>query len=206
MTRALIYITQPTDAPIWHVPSLDPKQPHIVQLASMVVDVEKREEIERNFWMVRPSYWKIPQQVLDDIGITEDEAIPMSNASSSVFVGFYEGLALNEFFIMWKKCDFRVSYGEPYHSRIIRIALKRYMADGVVDDWKAQKDMAICAMRESTNVLKLPQTVGRGKYKFPKLGEANEHFTGKSLPEKTSIDERISAVRDIYFGLLEVGA
>lgn len=194
--RTLIYITTPTRAPVWKSPSMATEQPHIVQLAAMEIDTETKETISRATWLVNPGGWEVPQSVLDDIGISPALA---SN-------GVYEALALNGFYIMWKRCDGRVSYGEPFHSRIIRIALKRYMADVVVDDWKAQKDRAICAMRESTNVLKLPQEVGRGKYKFPKLGEAYEHFTGKALPEKTSIDERLDAVRDIYFGLLEIGA
>lgn len=194
--KALIYITLPTGVPIWSSPSIDANQPHIVQMAAMVVDTETTETLMRNSWLVKPNGWEIPQSVLDDIGISK------TTADS----GSFEGLATNGFYLTWKNCDFRVAYGEPFHSRVIRIAFKRYMADGIVHAWKAGKETAYCAMRKSTNVIKLPQTVGRGKYKFPKLGEAYEHFTGKSLPEKTSIDERLNAVRDIYFGLQEINA
>lgn len=194
--KTLIYVTHPTNTPLWREPSISNGQPHIVQLAAMVVDTSTNEMVMRDSWTIKPDGWLIPQGVLDDIGITEE----------GVSSGSYESLAINGFYLMWKNCDFRVAYGEPFHSRVIRIAFKRYMADGVVDAWKAGSEGAFCAMRNSTNILKIPQEVGRGKYKFPKLGEAYELFTGKAMPGKTSIDDRLDACMEIYLCLQDINA
>lgn len=189
--NALIYVTIPTGTPIWSSPSADHGQPHIVQLAAMILDVEKEEMLEQKTWNVKPEGWEIPEEVQDDIGVNLDQKL-------------YEGVVLNGFYRMWRECDIRVSYGESYHSRIIRIAMKRYMAESVITEWKEGSKTSICAMRASTDVLKIPQTVGRGKYKFPKLGEAYMYFADRTLPDKTSIEDRLDACRAIYFGLMDI--
>ena len=72
--RALFYDTETTGLPDWHQPSDGPQQPHIVQLAACLVDLDTRETIDSMDMIIRPDGWVIPDDVAEVHGITTERA------------------------------------------------------------------------------------------------------------------------------------
>jgi DNA polymerase III epsilon subunit-like protein len=87
MKLALFYDTETTGLPLLKEPSEHPDQPHIVQLAACLVDLDTRNTIASMDVVVRPRGWTIPDDVAAihgittahalDVGIPEEMAIDM---------------------------------------------------------------------------------------------------------------------------------
>lgn len=75
MNTALFYDTETTGLPLFKEPSEHPDQPHIVQLAAILVDLDTRREIASMDVIVRPDGWTIPDDVAAIHGITTGHAM-----------------------------------------------------------------------------------------------------------------------------------
>lgn len=184
MSLRLFYDTETTGLPLFDQPSEDPRQPHIVQLAAVLVDIDNdyRRVSEFNL-TVRPDGWEIPQDVSAIHGITTERALA---------IGVPEKDAVTLLTSLWvlDGC-IRVAHNESFDARIVRIALKRYfdpafkeLATPPSDAWK--QGAAECTARMATPMMNLPPTermraAGRNHAKTPNLGEAYQHFTGNAL-------------------------
>ena len=168
---ALFYDTETTGLPLFHEPSEDPRQPHIVQLAASLVDLQSRQVIASMDVIVRPEGWEIPAEVAAIHGITTERARE---------VGVSEAVALRTFVALYNARK-RIAHNEQFDARIIRIGLMRYQVGMDPDVWKAGQSE--CTQLMSTPILKLPPTekmraAGRTHFKSANLGEAYKHFTG----------------------------
>lgn len=193
MKLALVYDTETTGLPLFSEPSEDPRQPHIVQLAALLVDLDTSKILQGLNVIVRPDGWTIPDDVAAIHGITTEHASE---------VGVSESLAVGMFMELWGG-RLRIAHNESFDARIIRIALKRFEADPepVADEWKAAK--AECTARMATPICALPPTqkmiaAGRKHHKTPNLGEAYLHFTGKELEGAHSAMVDVKACLEIY--------
>lgn len=181
--RALVYDTETTGLPLWSEPSEDPRQPHIVQLAALLVDLETRKTIASLDLIVTPTTWEIPAEVTALHGISTELARE---------VGVSECDALELFGQLWGRASVRIAHNESFDARILRIALMRYHGNGfgpAPDEWKAGR--AECTQALATPILKLPPTekmvrAGFNKYKAANLREAYKHFTGLELADAHS--------------------
>ena len=75
MNLALAYDTETTGLPLWNDPSDDPRQPHIVQLAAALVDIDTRRTIASMDVIVKPDGWTIPDDTVAVHGITTEHAL-----------------------------------------------------------------------------------------------------------------------------------
>lgn len=117
MTPLLFYDTETTCLPLFNEPSEHPDQPHIVQLAAILVDPETRKTISSIDVIVRPNGWIIPKDVVAIHGITTEHAMD---------VGVGEKTALSMLLEMWRGPGrMRIGHNETFDARIIRIGLKR---------------------------------------------------------------------------------
>jgi len=201
MNPVLVYDTETTGLPLFSEPSEHPDQPHIVQLAAMLVDLDTEQEIASMNVIVRPNGWTIPDEVAQVHGITQDHAMA---------VGIPEELALYMFMELWMG-RLRIAHNESFDARIIRIALKRHhdpreesLAMPPSDVWKASA--AECTARMSTPILNLPPTekmiaAGRRHAKTPNLGEAYQHFSGKPLQNAHNAMADVQACKFIYLAM-----
>ena len=64
MTIAAVYDTETTGLPDFKAPSESEHQPHIVQLACALVDLDSRQITESMDVIIRPDGWKIPADCL----------------------------------------------------------------------------------------------------------------------------------------------
>lgn len=203
MTPILFYDTETTGLPLFNQPSEHPDQPHIVQLAALLVDPDTRQTISSMDVIVRPNGWIIPSDVADVHGITTEHAAA---------VGIEEKTALDMFMALWAGPGrLRIAHNEQFDARILRIGLKRFFdrPDEVLprsDEWKS--GTAECTARLATPICALPPTekmkaAKRFHHKTPNLGEAYRHFTGKELENAHSAMADVRACMEVYFAIKE---
>lgn len=162
MSLLLAYKTETTGLPVYKLPSSDPSQPHLVQIAALLVDTETRQVVEELDVIVHPDGWTIPDDSVTLHGITTDHALEH---------GIAEVKALDRLMALHELAAERVAHVESFDMRMVRIALKRYRGDAPADVWKE-------APAQCTG--KLAKTV-MGLNKMPKLAEAHQALTGTPM-------------------------
>lgn len=183
MNTVLIYDTETTGIPDWKIPSDDPTQPHLVQLAAILCNVDTKEIIQSIDLIIKPDGWTIPEEVTAIHGISTEKALE---------VGVSEKFAVEALLQIRAGAD-RVAFNKTFDQRIIRIAMKRYFDEKTMDEW-AIKDDHHCAMR-------MAQKVVGGKY--PTLAEAYKHLTGEDLENAHSAMADTLACMKVYFSILD---
>ncbi len=198
----MFYDTETSGLPDWNQPSDGPQQPHIVQIAAKLVDLDTRQEHASFDVIVKPDRWTIPEDVAQLHGITTERALK---------VGISERIAVGMLLNLHSRATVRIAHNESFDMRIVRIALKRFgtygePADFTVDadSWKAAP--AECTQVLSTPILKLPPTakmraVNRNHYKSANLSEAFAHFTGANLTNAHSAMADVNACIAVYFAI-----
>lgn len=183
MKPALFYDTETSKLPLFSDPSSHPEQPHIVQLAALLVDLDTRNTIASMDVIVRPDGWTIEP---------ESEAIHGISNEYAMAVGIPESEALAFFLQLWNFRP-RIAHNESFDARIIRIALNRFLNTVSPDAWK--ESQSECTARLSRPLCALP------KSKMPTLTEAYLHFTGKALDGAHNAMSDTLACRDVYFAI-----
>lgn len=181
MNTAVFYDFETNGMPLFTEPSSHPDQPHMTQVAALLVDLDACKTISTIDLMIRPDGWEIPQDVIAIHGYTReflmDVGIPERVATTMLleFVGDHV----------------RVGHIESFDARIMRIALKRYFSDVEADIWKSQPS-------ECTG--KLSRDAMSAK-KMPKLAEAYQHYCGKELIGAHNALIDAQACRDVYLAV-----
>lgn len=187
MNLALFYDTETTGLPLYKEPSEHPDQPHIVQLAACLVDLDTRKTISSMDVIVRPEGWTIPAEVVDIHGITTEQALD---------VGVSEAEAVEMLMQLWG-LRLRIGHNQAFDARIVRIAQKRHnFSEELQEDWKA-------GQAECTCQLSRPHTQLAGN-KLPKLSEAYRHFIGQDLDGAHSAMADTRACMAVYFALQDI--
>lgn len=202
---ALFYDTETTGLPLYSEPSEDPRQPHIVQLAACLVDLDTRHTLASMDVIVRPEAWTIPAEAYAIHGITQERAMDL---------GISESLAVEMFMELWARRH-RVGHNEQFDARILRIALKRVNPDihgfalgaDLSEIWK--EGDAACTARMSTKIVKAPPTAkmraaGRHHHKTPTLAEAYQHLVGKPLENAHSAMADVQGCMAVYFAVKDL--
>ena len=191
MNLAIFYDTETTGLPDWKSPSGDDCQPHLVQLAALLVDLDDKKVIQSMDVIIKPDGWEIPDDESAVHGITTEHAEQ---------VGIPEKLALEMFLSLWGQ-RMRISHNKTFDQRIIRIATKRYCDEETIDAW-AEKETHQCTMLQAKPIMQMPPK-NRFGYKPPKLSEAYEFFTGNELEDAHTALADTTACMDIYFAMQE---
>src|SRR5271168_3679443 len=83
--KLLAYDTETTGIPDYHSPSDGETQPHLVQLGSVLIDSDTKEELHATNFLIRPDGWEITPEMTAIHGITHeramDEGIPEADAT-----------------------------------------------------------------------------------------------------------------------------
>lgn len=135
----LFYDSETTGFPLFKEPSDDPRQPHLVQLGAILVDVDTREELEVVDLIIRPADWTIPDEAAAVHGITTERALAE---------GVPEAEALQELLRLWGAGEttpvLRVAHNEQFDARIIRIGMKRFFGEAFDGAHSALADCRAC--------------------------------------------------------------
>ena len=190
-TQILFFDTETTGLPVWNEPSEGPNQPHIVELAAKLVDLESREVIATLDTIIKPEGWVIPTDMTEIHGITTEKALAE---------GIAESEALNRFMTMWRQSNYRVAHNQSFDERIVRIAIKRFLSEEVAEQWKAGE-------KQCTGLITKPlmQMLPKNKfgYKMPKLIEAYQHYMGKPMENAHRAMSDVDGCMAVYFAVLD---
>lgn len=191
----LFFDTETTGLPLWKEPSEHPDQPHIVQLAAKLVNIDTREVLSAMDVIVKPDGWVIPEETIAIHGITNERAAAE---------GIPEKEAVEMLLTMVGNAEL-VGHNESFDRRIVRIAIKRHLdplaEEGAVlpsEVWKDRK--SFCTMWKSKPHTQLPGN------KHPKLTEAFQHFTGKSMEGAHSAGGDVDGCMTVYFAIKDAEA
>jgi DNA polymerase-3 subunit epsilon len=199
--------TETSGLPLYKDPSEDPRQPHIVEIAALLIDSETGAMLDSYHTIVRPDGWTIPDDVAEIHGITTERAMDE---------GVPEHHALHGYLDLHARAHLRSAFNESFDQRIVRIGIKRFGEgktqedrDVIADAYKAFD--VYCCMKASTRPCNLPPTpamLKRGMKwnKNPTLAEAYKHFMGVDLQNAHSALADTRACADIYFALNPVQA
>ncbi len=197
MKPLFFYDTETTGLPDFKAPSEAPQQPHIVQLAAILVNPETRKTISSMDVIIRPNGWTIPDDIAKIHGITTEHAMD---------VGIPESLAVGMFMELWSH-RLRIAHNEQFDARILRIALMRHESEASADDWKGGP--SDCTARLATPICKIPPTekmiaAGFNKFKTANLSEAYRHFMGSDFENAHSALADVNACAAVYFSIQDM--
>lgn len=193
---SLIYFfdTETTGLPQFKLPSNDPIQPHLVDVAALLYD-DAGTLVDSFETIIRPDGWVIPDEVAAIHGITTEMAMDL---------GMPESEALDGFMAIHERAGLRVAHNRQFDDRIMRIALMRYRGEDTAEAYKAGS--GFCTMNATRDLVKCPPTekmirAGFTKYKNPTLAEAYRHFTGEDLQGAHRARADAEGCALIYFAL-----
>lgn len=177
-------------------PLSDPSQPHLVQLAMIMVDSETRAPIKKISVIVRPDI-PISPEVSKIHGVTDEMATKFGIMPKSAFMLFMHFV---------RRSDILVAHNKDYDMKIMKIeALRR---DPEVDPFLGK--FHDCTMAMSENIVRMPPTAkmiaaGMGKkFKAPKLSECYRHFFGEELIGAHDALVDAEGCLRVYFHLLDM--
>lgn len=171
----LAFDTETTGLPDWRAPSDAEHQPHLVQLAMILMENDFTERASVSL-IIKPDGWDIPAEVSAIHGITTEMAnefgVPEKTAARLFGQLLYGRKAL------------AVGHNVSFDLRIMRIALLR--AGVSKDDLDDKSAESFCTMQAATPIVNMPPTekmlaAGFNKPKPPKLSECIRHFFGEEL-------------------------
>lgn len=172
----LAFDTETTSLPLWKEPSDHPDQPHLVQLAMLLIDPETRKERASFNMIIKPGDWTIPEDVIKIHGISNEIASKC---------GISENIATSIFMSLRQQSTLIIGHNISFDERIMRIAMLRL---GIPkESLDALKPITtFCTMKKSEKIVNLPPTekmeaAGFTKPKAPKLSEAYSHFFNEEL-------------------------
>jgi DNA polymerase III subunit epsilon len=172
---ALVWDTETTGLPTWGKPSADPCQPHLVQIAMLMLGDDGNERSMASL-IIRPVGWVIPPEVTAIHGISQEQAMDE---------GVPEPVAVDLFHAMQGRAALRVAHNETFDRRIMRIAMLRAgIAKPDIEAIEARP--SFCTCKAAQPIMNLPATdkmraTGRTGPKPPKLEECVKHFFGEDL-------------------------
>lgn len=129
MDLILFYDTETNGLPQWNLPSEDPSQPYVTQLAAELCDERSGNTIAFLNTLIRPESWEIPADLAELTGITTERALTE---------GIPRTDALRQFTDMWKRAALRAGHNESFDARMLRIEYFRELPvdDPFHDQWK----------------------------------------------------------------------
>jgi len=178
----LPFDTETTHLPLWKEPSDHVDQPHLVELAAIMVDPVTLKPIVTMDVIIKPDGWTWDEnsEAFKKHGITVEQAMDE---------GIPEIEAVDQFLALYEKSVLRVAHNTTFDNRIVRIALKRYRPDAVTDEVWKNKESYYCTM--------LHHTKAHGG-KCPTLEEALLFYTGRELENAHRALPDTQACLDIY--------
>jgi DNA polymerase III epsilon subunit-like protein len=183
--NTLFFDTESTGIPVWDRPSGHPVQPHIVELAAVLESNETGEVVGTAHAIIKPDGWVIPPDMTEIHGISMERAMDE---------GIPEREAVWQFLELYRHCSLRVAHNTTFDNRMIRIGLKRFYPEGVVEhvpdkEWK-NRELYFCTLQAAKKDIG-----GRSGHT---LAECYKHYTGKDLADNHSAVPDTEACREIY--------
>lgn len=170
----LIYDVETSGMKLEGVRASDPRQPHIVSAAVLVLD-EEFNEVTASSFVCRQDGWETEPGALAIHGITKERSLEVGIPEKEVAEILHSHI---------QQADICAAFNDSFDSFIVRAALRRYgILTGESEEPGSSVPWAIdgkrfCVMRPCIDLCKLPFPSGRRGWKFPKLHEAARILLG----------------------------
>lgn len=187
----LFFDTETTGFPDFNCRARDPKQPHIVQLATIVCDDDGKETDSWNV-LIKPNGWEIPEEASKVHGITTEKARA---------AGIDEKLAAQGLLGLIRRTALLVAHNITFDKFIARIAMRRFDLITDADDLWWKQLPTLCTMRAMTDICQIPSDYHYSPYRWPKLIEAYRHCFGVGFEGQHDALSDVRACAKIYFWL-----
>lgn len=197
--HALFFDTETTGFANFGEPGYSPKQPNLVQLGALLVDLETREEVMSLDVIVTPNgQFTIPEAASNVHRISTAKAEKVGILLEHAVLPFRDMLAA---------ADFVVAHNTKFDKLVMeRASAMVDIGFGLdVQDLWVPNNKFICTMLKSTPIVKKPskrQTHAQ-HFAWPKLPEALKFFTGEDLPGAHNAMVDVIACKKIFFALLD---
>lgn len=159
----LYYDTETTDFPAKAGTPLE-DCPHIVQIAAILVDDEEGEFASFST-IIKPEGWEVGEGAAAVHGITTEKALRLGIPVKVAMALFSNFCALAEQ---------AIAHNDDFDLKFVSYEIDRLNVVNRILDMDR-----FCTMKATTDICKLPGKFG--KYKWPKLIEAHEHFFGEGF-------------------------
>lgn len=173
----------------------DPRNPHIVQLALLVVD-RKGNDIAVMDRIIKPEFYtSIDAKAVESHGITFERAMDEGMPFEQV---------VEEFDALMELCSDRVAHNDAFDARLMEIDYYARKRD--LSAFRGKKKH--CTMLMSKPIVRMPPTDNMLKYGFtgykpPKLIEAYMHFNnGVGFEGAHNALNDVRAVKNIFFKMI----
>ena len=196
----LFFDTETTGFPHKSKPLDHPDQPYVIQLAAILA--EENGDVRSSF------------SFLIDPGVTNGVRIPSGAAAVHGIdeerlwrLGGFPYTAMNAFERMYVRADMIVGHNISFDIEMMEIALSRTVVSQHDEPLTARRKLdlpAFCTMKSSTDICRIPSP--RGGNKWPKLGEAYQHFFNEPFVGAHDAMNDVRACMRIYFHLKSIGA
>lgn len=190
MKRALFYDTETSGMPDWPSRSLAEHQPHIVQIAALLIDLDTRGVVSGFDVTVRPDGWAIDPETVEIHGITE------AHASE---IGISEKLATTMLLALWERADVRIGHMQAFDERVLRIALLRHIGIDAAAAWKA--GASHCTIEMARGLPGAPDARPPNR-----LAKLHEHLLGRPMENAHSALGDVRATIAVYWQMVDMGA
>jgi DNA polymerase-3 subunit epsilon len=197
----LVFDTETTGLHSKSSPLTDPRQPWLVQLSALQVELEPLRVVQSLSLIVRPDGWEIPVEAQEIHGISTEFAEAYGQDVKQVLTPFME---------LWlcgsagEPCEC-VAHNWDFDKFIMSIALARTFGQcGLLDTW--QSAQGFCTMNQSKRIVNAqtkPDAKGKTRLKNPKLLEAYEFFYGKPYDTAHTANADAVATLQVYLALRE---
>lgn len=188
MNTLFFFDTETTGLPQFRECPEAPGQPHIVQIAGLLM-TEDRRKVAELACIIRPDGYEIPPESTEIHGITTQRALDE---------GVDIRLAMNVFYNLSWEADLRVAHSVNFDELMVEIEACR-LRPKIDPLWKPEQP-DFCTMKTARSFCKIPHANGRGN-KWPKLEEAYQLLCGKELPDAHEALADVRACAEIYFEL-----
>jgi DNA polymerase III subunit epsilon len=202
--KIFVFDVETQSLPLWDQPSLDPRQPHLVQFVGLLFDDQTGDELDYYAELIAPDGWTIPDEVVKLHGITTEMA-----AES----GVPEVMAARYYYRMCLGADRIVGFSVDFDIRLMRIAMKRAAIPeekltAFADMVKSKK---YDVKPKCTPICRLPPTpkmmaAGRKSFKDPTLAEAVKGVLKEDMADAHDARADVVATQRLYVHLNPVTA
>lgn len=179
----LFFDTETSDLPDYKSPP-SPRQPHVVQLAAVLVDGSREEQLVT---LVQPDGWRIHPEARRVHGISEEKALAEGMSIAQAVARFDELLSAAGLVV-------------AHNVRFDRLLMdSEYLRLGRQAKWPR----TFCTMQECTSIVRIMGNYG--KFKWPTLEETYRHFFHKPPLNAHDALGDVTACREIFDKLAEMG-
>lgn len=195
----LVFDTESTGMVDFSAPSTDWNQPWPVEIAWQIVDL-KDFSVYQEF----VSLIELPPEAVFD-----PDAVAVHGIDYSMWSRFGEDpkIVASLFESAVYRSDWIIGHSVDFDRRIMESFFFRLGLRSEDLDLKWLKERPrICTMKASTSLCKIEKANGRRGYKWPKLTEAFEFFTGEDMGESHSAMADVRATTVVLKHLIEAGA